>query len=115
MACLWQHWSMLVSVPLMIECQAVITRPQHLRASGLSVEDVGSILDAVASIAEPVRVSFLWRPILVDPADDMVLEAAVNGRADMLVTFNRRDFVGPAESFELTVASPGEVVKRLWS
>jgi hypothetical protein len=44
-------------------------------------------------VAEPVRLSFLWRPTLRDPDDDMVLEAAVNGRADAIVTFNHRDFV----------------------
>ena len=48
-------------------------------ASGLSVKEVGILLDAIASVAEPVRLSFLWRPSLRDPDDDMVLEAAVNG------------------------------------
>ena len=41
---------------------------------------------------EPVETHFMWRPQLRDPADELVLEAAVNGRAEALVTFNRRDF-----------------------
>ena len=69
-----------------------MTRTRHLVASKLSAEDVGILLDAIASVAEPVRVAFLWRPSLRDADDDMVLEVAVNGQADAIVTFNRRDF-----------------------
>jgi predicted nucleic acid-binding protein len=50
---------------------------------------------------------------LPDADDDMVLEAAVNGRADGIVTFNLRDFGVPAEQFGIVVLSPGEAVKRL--
>src|SRR5262245_55034532 len=45
---------MLVSVPLLIEYEAVMTRPEHLRAARVSVADVGALLDAVAALAEPV-------------------------------------------------------------
>jgi predicted nucleic acid-binding protein len=50
--------------------------------------------------------------MLRDPDDDMVLEAAVNGRADAIVTFNRRDF-GPAAQFGIEILSPGAAVARL--
>jgi predicted nucleic acid-binding protein len=69
------------------------------------------LLDAVAAVVEPVRLAFLWRPVVRDPDDDMVLEAAVNGRADALVTFNIRDF-DEASSFGVAVLSPGETVRR---
>jgi putative PIN family toxin of toxin-antitoxin system len=105
--------TLLASVPLMIEYQAVIMRPEHLEASRLSVSEIDILLDAVAAVAEPVRLAFLWRPAAKDPDDDMVLEAAVNGRADAIVTFNIRDFRSVAESFGLEVLSPGEAVKRL--
>jgi hypothetical protein len=45
------------------------------------------LLDAVAKVAKPVRLAYLWRPTLPDVNDDMVLEVAVNGRADGIVTF----------------------------
>ena len=35
-------------------------------------------------IVEPVRIHYLWRPQLRDPEDEMVLETAVNGRADAI-------------------------------
>ena len=50
------------------------------------------VLDGLAALAEPVETHFLWRPRLRDPADEMVLEAAVNGQANAIVTFNLRDY-----------------------
>jgi predicted nucleic acid-binding protein len=105
--------TLLVSVPLLIEYEAVMTRAEHLGASGLSAADVGVLLDAVAAVAEPVRLAYLWRPTLPDVDDDMVLEAAVNGRADGIVTFNLRDFVSSAKQFGIAAISSGEAVKRL--
>ena len=102
-----------VSVPLMIEYQAVMTRPEHLAASRLSALDVEVLLDAVAAVAEPVHLAFLWRPAVADPDDDMVLEAAVNGRANAIVTFNVRDFGKAAEGFGIEVLVPGEALRRL--
>jgi hypothetical protein len=81
--------------------------------SGLSAADVAALLDAVAAVAEPVRLAYLWRPTLPDVGDDMVLEAAVNGRADAIVAFNLRDFVSSAKQFGIAVISSGEAVKRL--
>lgn len=104
--------TLLVSVPLLIEYEAVVTRPEHLKAARLSTRDVEVLLDAVAAVSEPVRLAFLWRPTLPDVDDDMVLEAVVNGRADGIVPFNHRDF-GPAEQFGIPILSSGEAVKRL--
>ena len=112
-AALQRRFTLLVSVPLMIEYQAVTTRPEHLDASGLSAGDVEVLLDAVAAVAEPVRLAFLWRPAVRDPDDDMVLEAAVNGSADAIVTFNARDFRGVAGRFGIRVLAPGEAWKAL--
>jgi putative PIN family toxin of toxin-antitoxin system len=108
-----RHLTLLVSVPLLIEYEAVMTRQEHLSASGLSTVDVGVLLDAVAAVAEPVRLAYLWRPTLPDADDDMVLEAAVNGRADAIVTFNLRDFGLLAEQFGIAALAPGEAVRRL--
>jgi len=105
--------TLLVSTPLLLEYEAVMTRPDHLVASGLSADDVGTVLDAVAATAQPVRLAFLWRPALRDPDDDMVLETAVNGQADAIVTFNKRDFGAVADRFGVALWSPGEALGRL--
>jgi predicted nucleic acid-binding protein len=105
--------TLLVSVPLVIEYEAVMTRPEHLAAAGLSATDIGVLLDAVVAVAEPVRLAFLWRPQLGDPNDDMVLETAVNGRAKIVATFNRRDFGSQAMSFGIEVLAPGDALAAM--
>lgn len=105
-----RRFLLLMSVPLMIEYESVMTRPEHLEASRLSHEDVQVLLDAVTTTAEAVTLDYLWRPSLADADDDMVLETAVNGAAEVVVTFNRRDFGTVAETFGITVMSPSEAV-----
>ncbi|WP_267428444.1 putative toxin-antitoxin system toxin component, PIN family [Methylobacterium sp. GC_Met_2] len=82
------EFRMLLSVPLLLEYEAVTLRPEHLQAAQIAASDVANVLDVLALFAEPVAIHYLWRPRLRDPADEMVLEAAVNGRADAIVTFN---------------------------
>lgn len=98
----------IASVPLIIEYEAVLTRPHHLAVSGLSVEETNAVLDALAAVTEPVPLHFLWRPRLSDPADEMVLETAVNGRADRLVTLNLRHLRSAAKEFGILVVTPPE-------
>jgi len=105
--------TLVVSTPLLLEYEAVMTRPEHLQASGLNEREVGVLLDAVAAVAEPVRLAFLWRPGLRDPDDDMVLETAVNGGADAIVTFNVSDFLGVAGRFGLKVWRPATALGEL--
>ncbi len=80
---------------------------------GVSEDDVETIVTALCAVAEPVASRFLWRPQLHDPADEMVLEAAVNGMADALVTFNRRDFGLAPARFGIALLSPREASRKL--
>jgi hypothetical protein len=73
----------------------------------------GVLLDALVAVAERVELAFLWRPVLADADDDMVLETAINGRAAGIVTFNRRDFEPAERRFGIAVLSPGNAVGRL--
>jgi predicted nucleic acid-binding protein len=104
---------MLASVTLLIEYQEVMSRREHLAASCLSAADIETLLDAVAAVAEPVLIDFLWRPVLIDADDDMVLETAVNGQADAIVTFNRRHFMSVPKQFGIDVLLPADAVNRL--
>jgi putative PIN family toxin of toxin-antitoxin system len=112
-AALERRCTLLLSVPLVLEYQAVMTRSEHLEAAGLSADDIGELLDALVKVSEPVRLAFLWRSQLTDPDDEMVLEAAVNGQADRLVTFNRKHFTAVGKRFEIVVCGPGGIVARL--
>jgi predicted nucleic acid-binding protein len=89
-----------------LQYEAVLTRPEHHEKIGASVEEVGTILDTLCMLCDPVGISYLWRPVLRDPDDEMVLEAAINGAADRLLTFNERDFKG-AGRFNIRVERPG--------
>ena len=109
LAALDQRVVLLASVPLMLEYEAVLTRAEQLARTGLTVEETNAVLDALAEVIEPVLLRFLWRPMLRDPADEMVLETAVNGRADCLVTFNTRHFSEAPRSFGIRVTAPGQV------
>ena len=106
-------FTLLASVPLMLEYEAVVTRPEHLEAANLSEAQVQAVLDALAVVVEPVRLAFLWRPMLADGDDDMVLETAINGQAEMLVTVNRRDFEPARGMFKVKIVSPAEALTRL--
>src|SRR5262249_10362916 len=107
-AALDRRVTMLVSVPLMLEYEAVLTRPEHLAAAGVTATDAHAILDALAAVLEPVPLLFLWRPTLKDPTDEMVLETAVNGGADRLVTFNLRHLGEAAWRFGIRAVTPSE-------
>lgn len=112
-AALDQRYDLLASVPLMIEYEAVLTRPEQLDSIGLRSGDVNAVLDAVAKVAIPVALRFLWRPRLKDPGDEMVLETAVNGNADWLVTFNTRHLAEGARDFGIRVIRPVDAWKQV--
>ncbi|MDQ3695379.1 MAG: putative toxin-antitoxin system toxin component, PIN family [Chloroflexota bacterium] len=105
--------TLLLSIALFLEYQAVCLRPDHREASGTSEETIGRMLGSLVDIAIPVQIYFQWRPQLRDPKDEMVLEAAVNGRADAIVTFNQRDFGQAPAIFGVEVLRPGEVLRRI--
>jgi len=105
--------TILVSVPLAIEYESVCRESEHRIAAGLSDRQVSIFLDAVLGMAEPVETHFLWRPQLRDPNDEMVLEVAVNGQADALVTFNRRHFGSAPGRFGVQVLLPKEALARI--
>jgi len=99
-----------VSVPLVLEYEAVLLR--HLTAD-LRADDVEVFVDYLCALAHKQTVFYLWRPLLKDPGDDMVVEVAVAASCEAIVTHNIRDF-GRAKDLGLAVLTPGEfLVSRL--
>ena len=107
-----REFTLLLSVPLVLEYEAVLRREEH-RKVRLSVPELDQVINSLVRVAEAVQIRFLWRPLLSDPTDDMVLETAVNGRADLLVTFNQKDFAAVAEGFAFKILRPSEALHRL--
>lgn len=113
LAALERRFFIVANVPLFIEYEATCSRTEHRLAANLGETEVSQFLDGLAALVEPVETHFLWRPRLRDPADEMVLEAAVNGQADAIVTFNVRDYGATPESFGIEILRPSDALKRL--
>ena len=99
-----------LSVPLVLEYEEALKRDS--RALGLTYQDVDDAIDYLCSVATLHRVFFLWRPVLPDPDDDMVLELAVEARCDLIITHNTKDFRG-IERFGPTAVTPLEFLKDI--
>ncbi len=104
---------MLLSVAMALEYEASCMRAEHLLAARATENDVQNLLDSIIDVIEPVAVNYQWRPQLSDAGDEMVLEAAVNGHADAIVTFNRRHYGNAPAQFGIEVLSPQEALRSL--
>jgi putative PIN family toxin of toxin-antitoxin system len=112
-AALDERFVLLASTAMWLEYEAVMTRPSQLAAMQLSATEVRDALAALATVAEQVLIHFLWRPILTDAEDEHVLDLAMNGRADMLVTFNQDDFTEASKTFQIDVVTPAVALRKL--
>lgn len=103
----------LISTPLVLEYEEVLTRREHLKASGLSAGEVQELLNAICAVGTEVAMTRSLRPQLHDPDDEMVLETAVNGGADAIFTFNLADFAGIEDLFGVEAITPQQALKRM--
>lgn len=104
---------LLFSTPLLIEYQAVLTRPAMLAMAGVSVEEVAAVLDELTGLCAQVVFDYRWRPQAHDPDDDLVLETAINGGADVVASFNVADMQVGARRFGIGVERPSVVMRRI--
>ncbi|WP_020561162.1 putative toxin-antitoxin system toxin component, PIN family [Thiofilum flexile] len=106
---LFQQEQMLsvVSTPLVIEYQDVLTRPEQMaRYPQLSQLDIEGFIDDICHISWHQKIYYLWRPFLPDPKDDMILETAFNAGADYIITHNLRDFRQVRDNFNIQPIAP---------
>lgn len=100
------EFTSVLTAPLLFEYEEVLRRGA---IPHLDERDIDGFLDWFASVSSLHEVFYLWRPLLPDPEDDHVLEAAVTAGAGCIVTFNRKDF-DPAASFGVDVVTPAEFI-----
>jgi putative PIN family toxin of toxin-antitoxin system len=106
-----QFW--LLSVAMALEYEAICMLADHRLAANASERDVGNLLAAIFDVIVPVEVHYQWRPQLTDAGDEMVLEAAVNGCADAIVTFNGAHFRLAARRFGIKIWKPAEALREI--
>ena len=106
---------LLLSATLMVEYEAVLTRPGNLKKFGIGVADVLSVLDEIAGLCVPVAFDYRWRPGAADPDDDLVLETAINGAANAIASFNLADMSAGAAPFGIAVERPVDILRRIES
>jgi putative PIN family toxin of toxin-antitoxin system len=105
-----ESWVPLISVPLVLEYEAVGKR--EAERLGLPASTVDSIVRAFCFVGRETDVYFRLRPFLPDPDDEFLLELSVAGRADAIVTHNVRHFAG-AEQVGIRVMTPREFLRTI--
>lgn len=97
----------------MLEYEDLLLRPKTLRRASTSARDTLEVLDGFCAICRPVTVWVHWRPQSADGGDDLVIDAAVNGLADAIATFNLRALRAPAARFGIAAEPPANILRRI--
>jgi putative PIN family toxin of toxin-antitoxin system len=113
LAVLAEEARLLLSTSLLLAYEAVLTRRSVLEMIGIEAEEVIAVLDELAAICVPVAFDYRWRPSAGDADDDLVLETAINGNADVIATFNVADMRTGAARFGIAVERPAPVIRRI--
>lgn len=109
--CLLDRYEPLMGQALLAEYESVLARAEPFVASPTDESERDELWAALASRCRWVRVYFLWRPNLPDEADNHVVELAVAGGAEVIVTHNTRDFARAELRFPgLRVLTPSELI-----
>jgi predicted nucleic acid-binding protein len=104
------RWQSVVTPALMYEYEDVARRPDAL--PGLSSQDITNFLDMIYRESHRQFVWFAWRPLSPDPGDDAILEAAIAGRCDYVVSFNERH-LRVVREFGIEVLKPVDLLKLI--
>lgn len=98
-----------LSVPLLLEYEDVCKREKF---DHLIDTDIDDLLNFICRVADKRNIFFLWRPLLKDPKDDMVLELAVEADCKYIITYNIDDFKG-IEKFDVEAITPKQFLIKI--
>ena len=97
---------------LFAEYEDVLARERLFRESALTQTERELLLDAFLSVCRWTRIYFLWRPNVPDESDNHLVELAVAGGAEAIVTRNVRDFERMELRFaRLAIVQPEEFLQ----
>jgi putative PIN family toxin of toxin-antitoxin system len=100
-----------ISTPLILEYEDVAKREQQ--AIKLKQHDIDSIIDYICLFGKKRKIFYLWRPFLREPKDDFVLELAFESQSDFIITYNKKDFKGVEEKFNIKLLTPREFLQKI--
>jgi predicted nucleic acid-binding protein len=104
------RWQSVITPALMYQYEDVSRRPGN--APGLSSQDITNILDLIYRQSHRQLLWFSWRPLSPDAGDDAVLEAAIAGRCEYVVSFNERHLRAASE-FGIEVLRPSVLLRLI--
>lgn len=104
------RWQSIVTPALMYEYEDVARRPGIV--PGLSSQDVTNILDMIYRESHRQVVWLSWRPLSSDPGDDAILEAAIAGNCDYVVSFNERH-LRVIQEFGIEILKPVDLLRLI--
>jgi putative PIN family toxin of toxin-antitoxin system len=104
------QWQSVVTPALMYEYEDVVRRPGNV--PGLSAQDITDILDLIYRKSHRQMIWFSWRPASPDPGDDLVLDAAIAGGCDFVVSFNERH-LRATRDFGIEILTPAALLKLI--
>ena len=103
----------LMGAALLAEYEDLLGRESIWRKTRLTAPEREALLDIFLSICQWTRIYYAWRPNLSDEADNHLMELAVAGQADYLVTRNVRDLRGGELKFpQISVVTPTQLLKE---
>jgi putative PIN family toxin of toxin-antitoxin system len=82
------RYTLVTSEPLLSEAADVLARPRIARRSRLTRAEVAALVAAMRDLGEIAPIAGVVS-ICRDPDDDLVIETAISGRADALVSGDR--------------------------
>jgi len=103
----------LMDLKLGLEYRDVALRPEHLEASDMTAPEVLGLIEVLELYAEFVEVEAKHRPLSSDPNDDMILDLAIAGHADAVVTGNKKHFAAAGKRFGISILSPSEFLLQI--
>ncbi len=109
--CLQGDYKPLISNTLFLEYEDVSTRKKVLDLCPVSQKEIKVLLRSFYSVCHWVPIYYLWRPNLKDEGDNFLIELALAGNAQCIVTNNIKDLIGAELNFtELSIVTPKQLI-----
>jgi putative PIN family toxin of toxin-antitoxin system len=111
---LWRNGSvvLITSPQLLAEANDVLTRSKIMAFTGLSVEETQSFLQEIAKRSFVTAGEYHIEPLMSNPADTAVLQAAVEGQATHIVTGDKKHLLPLKEIQGIPILTPKDYLSR---